>query len=327
MSFTRQQYSYDHFSGSNITISIGPSVLTQCFGIEYSVSQNKVPIYGYNSQLYDGFAKGIVQVNGRLIVNFVSPRYLTVTLQRYHLVMNAFRRTIETGNLNNILMNQESFNLFSALTRHLSVPTNAFPVLNPSESLAHLGNSATPLEWQINSPAGGINETAYADQAFHSTSQEDLSTLLDEFFASDQAVRGLEQMLWGDNANFILGEAISGTNRGPERQWSINDLLEIGNGGGVNGVLGHEASFGRPDSVGSPIDGINGIDITIVYGSAYGASVTNTSFNYDHSAVKVIKGVQFTGESESIMADGNPVIDVYSFFARNVYAVNPPRIG
>ena len=54
------------------------------FGISYELSQNKRPIYGYNSMYYDSVASGQVIILGQLYVNFQHPNYLSTILSEYY---------------------------------------------------------------------------------------------------------------------------------------------------------------------------------------------------------------------------------------------------
>lgn len=73
---TVQSFSYDFYSGANVGLWIGGKFVTTALGIEFSLVQNKRPVYGYASQLWDGVSKGTVQCSGVIIVNFQEPQLL-----------------------------------------------------------------------------------------------------------------------------------------------------------------------------------------------------------------------------------------------------------
>ena len=79
----QQNYEYDHFAGSQISIYIGDVLLDEINRIEFSVQQTKRPIYGYASQYYDAMASGQVIVNGSFTVNFKEAGYMYLVLKRY----------------------------------------------------------------------------------------------------------------------------------------------------------------------------------------------------------------------------------------------------
>jgi hypothetical protein len=72
------------YTGQNISLTIGDTLVTTAFGVSWEVSQSKRPIYGYNSSYYDSVAKGQIIVLGQLFINFVTPNYLSRVLYRYY---------------------------------------------------------------------------------------------------------------------------------------------------------------------------------------------------------------------------------------------------
>ena len=72
------------YTGANVTLTIGSALIANAFGVSWEVSQNKRPIYGYNSVYYDGIANGQVIVLGQLYLNFQHPQYLSHVLQNYY---------------------------------------------------------------------------------------------------------------------------------------------------------------------------------------------------------------------------------------------------
>lgn len=73
------------YTGANVSLTIGSTLLTNAFGISYEVTQNKRPIYGYNSMHYNAVARGQVLVLGQLYINFQHPSYLSKVLNQYYL--------------------------------------------------------------------------------------------------------------------------------------------------------------------------------------------------------------------------------------------------
>lgn len=73
-----QTYPYDFFSGSDAKVYLGDIYVEDIITIQYNVTQSKVPIYGYASQLFDAIAKGQVLVEGTLAINFKEVGYLNL---------------------------------------------------------------------------------------------------------------------------------------------------------------------------------------------------------------------------------------------------------
>jgi hypothetical protein len=72
-----------YFSGVQCSLFIGDIWIDDVVAIEYNVVSQRTPIYGYGSQHYDLFPKGIVVVQGAFTINFREPNYLNVVLARY----------------------------------------------------------------------------------------------------------------------------------------------------------------------------------------------------------------------------------------------------
>lgn len=79
----RRFYSYEHFTGAQINIIIGDVTVDEIFALEYSVQQNKVPIYGYANQYFNVVAPGTVLVTGRFMMNYTNVMYLPGILMRF----------------------------------------------------------------------------------------------------------------------------------------------------------------------------------------------------------------------------------------------------
>lgn len=76
-------YNTDYYTSSQTAIYIGEVLVDEVTSMQWNVSQNKRPIYGYTSQLYDQLSKGQVLVHGTFTINFKEAGYLFLILQRY----------------------------------------------------------------------------------------------------------------------------------------------------------------------------------------------------------------------------------------------------
>jgi hypothetical protein len=70
-------YRYDFFSGANIGVWMGSTLLSEAVGIEFSLSQAKRPVWGWASSRYDAVAQGVVQCSGMMYLNFRQAHLLT----------------------------------------------------------------------------------------------------------------------------------------------------------------------------------------------------------------------------------------------------------
>src|SRR3990167_10850494 len=88
-------YDLDYYSGSQCSLYIGDVYIDEAVGMSFTVSQNKQPIYGYASQLFDAVSYGNVIVQGSFAVNFKESGYLWLVLHRYKRFENATNTIVE----------------------------------------------------------------------------------------------------------------------------------------------------------------------------------------------------------------------------------------
>ena len=76
-------YNVEYFSGAQVSLYIGDVWVDEVTTLSYSIMQNRTPIYGYASTLYDAVSEGHVLVQGTFTINFKESGYLWLILNRY----------------------------------------------------------------------------------------------------------------------------------------------------------------------------------------------------------------------------------------------------
>jgi hypothetical protein len=76
-------YNVEYFSGSQASVYIGDIWVDEITSIAWQCQQNRKPLYGYASTLYDALAKGRVLVTGYFTINFKEAGYLWLILHNY----------------------------------------------------------------------------------------------------------------------------------------------------------------------------------------------------------------------------------------------------
>ena len=76
-------YEYNHFSGSQITIMFGDVLVDDIVHIDFSVNQNKIPVYGYANQYYTFTSSSKVLAQGSVTVAFKEAGYLFWPIKRF----------------------------------------------------------------------------------------------------------------------------------------------------------------------------------------------------------------------------------------------------
>lgn len=69
-------YPYEYFCGANVAVELGGLVVQECAGISYSISEGRMPLYGYSSRHFDAMARGQVLVQGTIVLNYIHQDYL-----------------------------------------------------------------------------------------------------------------------------------------------------------------------------------------------------------------------------------------------------------
>ena len=72
---------FDFYSGSQITVWFGNILIDDINSIQWARTQNKRPIYGYASQMFDAVANGTVLIQGNFSVNFRQVGYITAVME------------------------------------------------------------------------------------------------------------------------------------------------------------------------------------------------------------------------------------------------------
>lgn len=65
-----------YYSSMDAEIYFGNEYVEDIYDISWSIQQNNVPLFGYNSYTYDEVARGNRLIRGQFMINFTSPNYL-----------------------------------------------------------------------------------------------------------------------------------------------------------------------------------------------------------------------------------------------------------
>jgi hypothetical protein len=77
-------YDLDYFNAAQMQLYIADCFVDEVTSLQYQLTQDKRPIYGYASQLFDDVAVGHVIVQGSFTINFKEQGYLWAILDRYN---------------------------------------------------------------------------------------------------------------------------------------------------------------------------------------------------------------------------------------------------
>jgi hypothetical protein len=77
-------YDLEYFSSNQCFLYIGDVWVDEVTSMQYVRQQQKTPLYGYASQLFDATSAGHVLVSGSFSINFKEQGYLWAVLRRWH---------------------------------------------------------------------------------------------------------------------------------------------------------------------------------------------------------------------------------------------------
>lgn len=75
-------FSKEYFSGARVQIYFGDTFIEEITSLEYTLTENIAPIYGFASHTFDKMARGTRLVQGSFTINFTETGYLQTILDR-----------------------------------------------------------------------------------------------------------------------------------------------------------------------------------------------------------------------------------------------------
>jgi hypothetical protein len=270
------------YTGANVSITIGANLITNAFGISYELSQNKRPVYGYNSLYFDAVASGQVIVLGQLYLNFQHPNYLSKVLSDY------YNRNLAKG-------------------RELT---------GMAQSLGPLIMSDTAASYTEPLKSGLLaNNAKQRQEASFSTQLDQLHNdpLLAQTLGKTFGVTPMDKATdITRNFKIVDGKVYDAFNGGSFDAIAMNprNMNEIERRDGA-AVLARPDNFTNNEGIRDPIN------IVITYGDPGLNDEKAGIMSYMPSTSIILRGVHFIGEAQQVMADDQPVMETYKFMARS----------
>lgn len=284
-----------HNSGSQINILMGDVLLDSAVSISFGVSQEKAPVWGYANQYYAFTTDGHVLVQGSLAVAFKETGYLFWPAQRYQEKMQFLFNLKGVGQ--DYLNEQISKNNAWTSPRYNysggkvvnSYKPGDYSLLEASKAGSNQAKKKT-MRINVEQMVALMNNKDSTNSDVHRQYNQfwqELGSMSDNDFENWADV--FEDVLWygSDPANAATRDKLFSKNLRIDASISDED------------VLGHRR-----------LDQYPPVDIWITYGDCNSAAANHT--------VKKILDVSFVGQSQTIEVSGQPILEVYSFFARNL---------
>ena len=281
------------YTGANISITIGGKFIANAFGISWELSQNKRPIYGYNSMYYDSVASGQVIVMGQLYINYQHPNYLSSLLNSY------FKEVPKTN------LSVAGFGETSSRANTVNGDFNTY--LNRGGDARQDRNFNDDLNDIFNDPAFMAN--------------------LGAVFTSGQKISGFKNYTQVENRR---GTPDAKGNYPKEISTVGKFDLENNDGSALQFAGNLDYADRRKDNVkhlrpdqftnnGSAVS--DPIDIVITHGDPGLNDKTSGILSYTPASSIILRGIHFIGEAQQVMADDQPIMETYKFIARSKEAL------
>lgn len=278
-------YEFDYYSGSQISLLLGDILIDSAIAINFSSSQSKTPIYGYNSQYYSFVADGHVLVQGSLLISFKESGYLFYPIKRS--VNNSAKiyqtKDKSTSNLSRsprytVDEDGQIVNSYEPKDFSLTEAARAAEQKKVMEA-----NVEQMFDWEkIDGPDAALKEKKKYNKFWR-----ELEALPDDAF--ENWAETFEDAIWygSEKSNPFVRDKLFSKNI--PAGVLIND----------EDVLKHRRVDQYPE-----------IDIYITYG--------DMSKQPSNHTVKKLLDVSFIGQSQSIEISGEPIFEKYDFIARNI---------
>lgn len=305
-------YKYDCFAGAQVSVFVDNIWVDDVVSIQFTVTEPKSPIYGYASRFYDLAASGNRIIQGQLAIAYTEEGYLTT------------------------ILNQRRKNLYGSDSVIDRTTTSGSPLATMSEvggptdlwKTADGGLDNTKLQ-QVGAErkrllglAEGARPADYTTQL--KRIEEEYARLIQISLGKQPATQSYTRStirdLLGDERGLSnyedLAELMEDAQLDPTKLKALKEGVKWSVVRGYKGeyrlrkALEFDLEEGRTkESV--PFNYIgDGFDMIIMYGDFSIGSAEHT--------LKVLSDVHFTSEGQVVEANGNPIIEVYTFFARDI---------
>ena len=277
-------YDSPYFSGSQAGVYIGDVYIDEITSISYRGSQQKTPVYGYASQLFDRVAAGPFIIQGEFTINFKESAYLWAVLERYNqMIRQPSDPNQTTVPLLGPLPNSELGNSVKRMF-------NARPVRSDTE------DSSGPVQAGVEYVRSGVPVGREAGTGI--TNVISFATIED--LLEDKATLSERTQIFTEIANSV-GAAATSQNLQKDQKKLFDALVE-----NVRGKANiQDTGFERTDD-----NKYDGFDLYVTFGDWENPNAPRT--------VQRLSQVHLTSRGTSVEISGAPIQEHYSFIARNI---------
>lgn len=283
-------YPYDYFSGTDAKVFFGDVWVDDIVTIQYTVNQNKVPIYGYASQLYDAVARGTVIVQGTLTVAFKEMGYLNLVQRIIENQRRGAKSALEAKVRE--LAGKAAKNRLEFIPNLQGTPDRTGEIIGldgvefaPNGTAQIIRQEETIENILLRKKGGNVVSSGLSAILYGEVNPNG-----DRDFEDFAEV--LEDTIWGDSNGRPLGKKLK-FRRADEFDYTYSALGED-----TGGVI-----IGRDDYA-------DALNILITFGDI-------NDFRAEHTVMS-LNDVHFVSQGLILAPTGEPIAETYNFFARDI---------
>lgn len=291
-------YKYDYFSGCQSKVYFGDVWVDDIITIQWSSSQNKTPIYGYASQNFDAVARGTFLLEGSLTIAFKEVGYLNA-------IMNLLKYQKANKPISTEVIGRDKAGNPLYYTRS----GQALAALNVQTRLA-LGQEdvrAVPDDAggviNINSTPSLIRRSETIEDIFDILQQEQTGPFTNKgkYIDLEDYVELMEDSIWGDSNNkYLQMQGFTTKNKGDQGLRILRpDEFDDNGRGGI--AVARDSYAAMSDNI---------LNIMVAFGDL-------NDLRAEHTMI-VLNDVHFRSNGMLVAPNGEPIAEVYNFFARDV---------
>lgn len=283
-------YPYDYFSGIDAKVFFGDVWVDDIVTIQYTVNQNKIPIYGYASQLYDAVARGTVIVQGTLTVAFKEMGYLNLVQRIIENQRRGAKAALEAKVRE--LAEKADKNKLEFIPNLQGTPDRAGNTLGLAgvgfapNGTAQIIRQGETIESILLSRKGGNVVSSGLSAILYNEPNPNGNRDFEDF------AEVMEDTIWGDSNGRPLGKKLK-FRRADEFDYTYSALGED-----TGGII-----VGRDDYADT-------LNILLTFGDI-------NDFRAEHTVMS-INDVHFVSQGVLLSPTGDPIGETYNFFARDI---------
>ena len=117
-----------YFSQIDANVWFGDKLVTDIQNISYGLQQHDMPLFGYNSYIYDELAIGNRLVQGTFTINFTAPLYIETIIEQYKTAAIDVKDVVTINEYDKIITPHYAGNVVTTNSEHNAIWRQGFEI-------------------------------------------------------------------------------------------------------------------------------------------------------------------------------------------------------